>query len=85
MGKELLEKLTADGWVVRSTASGVRLQEIMENYQLLGFEVKVVPARELAGSECNVCLDDPADPTKTVLTRKTARAGDLLADENENP
>lgn len=85
MVADLAEKLKSEGWVQRSSASGSRLQEAVENYRLLGFEVKVVPVKELAGNGCTECFDDESDTTMMIFTRDTgiSRAGDLLDDDIE--
>ena len=36
MGSELVDKLKAEGWVERFTASGARLEEAIETYRELG-------------------------------------------------
>jgi len=61
------------------------LQEAMENYQLLGFEVKAVPVKELASDGCTECFEDENDATMMIFTRETgiARAGDLLDENNK--
>ena len=83
MVADLAEKLKSEGWVLRSTASGSRLEEAVENYRLLGFEVKVVPAKEVAGDGCTECFEDEADTTMVIFTRDStiARAGDLLDED----
>ncbi len=70
MTADSLDKLKSDGWVQRFTASGSRLQEAIENYHELGFEVKTVPVRELDPDDCAVCFDDDADDTMVIFTRK---------------
>ena len=70
MGSELIDKLTSEGWVQQFTASGPRLQEAIENYEMLGFEVKTVPVSELGLNGCTVCFDDKNDATVMIFTRK---------------
>jgi hypothetical protein len=70
MGSELADKLKAEGWIQQFTASGARLQEATENYQMLGFEVRAVPVRELGLNGCTVCFDDENDETMMIFTRK---------------
>ena len=70
MGSELADKLKAEGWIQQFTASGPRLEEAIENYQMLGFEVKTVPVRELGQNGCTVCFDDENDATMMIFTRK---------------
>ena len=85
MVADLAGKLKSEGWVQQSTASGARLREAIENYELLGFEVKAVPVKELAGNGCTECFDVEDDATMMIFTRDTgiARAGDLLDDDKE--
>lgn len=70
MGSELADKLKAEGWIQQFTASGPRLEEAIENYQILGFEVKTVPVRDLGQNGCTVCFDDENDATMMIFTRK---------------
>jgi len=72
MGSELADKLESEGWIQQFTASGARLQEAIENYQMLGFEVKTVPVKELGQNGCTVCFDDEHDKTMMIFTRKTS-------------
>jgi len=70
MGSELVNKLKAEGWVERFTASGARLEEALETYRELGLEVKTVPVNELGLDGCTTCFDDPADQTMMIFTRE---------------
>jgi len=70
MGADFFEQLKSAGWQRCFTASGSRLQEAIDNYRELGFEVKTVPARELADDPCTVCLDDEHDQTMVIFTKK---------------
>ena len=70
MQSDLFNKLIADGWTQQFTVSGPRLQEAVENYRSLGFEVKTIPAREIDTNSCNVCFEDAADETMMIFTRK---------------
>lgn len=69
MSSELVQKLVADGWEERFTASGARLEEALETYRELGLEVKTVPVNELGLDGCTTCFDDPADRTMMIFTR----------------
>ena len=66
----ILNKMIAEGWQQRFSASGPRLHEAISNYRELGFEVKTVPMKELAGNSCTICLDDENDDTVMLFTRK---------------
>lgn len=70
MQSNLFDKLISDGWIQQFTVSGPRLQEAIENYRELGFEVKTVPAREIDTNDCNVCFENAADETMMIFTRK---------------
>ena len=70
MAAESIDKLLSEGWVQQFTASGHRLEEAIENYMELGFEVKTVPVKELGMDGCTVCFDDESDSTVMIYTRK---------------
>lgn len=74
MGTGLIERLEAEGWVRQFTASGVRLQEAVENYRDIGFEVKTVPVKDLKLGDCTVCFDDENDETVMIFTRTVSEA-----------
>ena len=73
MGDESIDKLKSEGWVQRFTASGPRLQEAIENYRMLGYEVKTIPIKELDLNGCTVCFEDESDDTVMIFTRKKPR------------
>jgi len=70
MGADFIERLKSEGWQRQFTASGSRLQEAIDNYRALGFDVKTIPARELADDPCTVCLDNEHDQTMVIFTKK---------------
>lgn len=70
MDIDLFAKLKSEGWTQQFTASGSRLQEAIENYEMLGLEVKAVPVKELGMNGCKVCFDDENDETMMIFTRK---------------
>ncbi len=70
MGIELINKLKADGWQQRFSASGDKLEEAVENYKWLGFETKTVPIKELGCDGCTVCFDDENDDLMMIFTIK---------------
>ncbi|UCC44264.1 MAG: hypothetical protein JSU65_14340 [Candidatus Zixiibacteriota bacterium] len=72
MVADLADKLRAEGWKERFTASGTRLREAIEEYRALGFEVKTVPVKELGADGCTVCFDDENDATEMIFTRKSS-------------
>lgn len=79
MGSDLFDKLKSEGWVQQFTASGPRLHEAIENFRLLGFEVKTIPIKELECNGCTVCFENENDKTVMIFTRKTEErpSGDL--------
>lgn len=70
MSNSLIEKLKAEGWQQQFTASGDRLQEALDNYRWLGYEVKTVPVKDLGCDGCTICLEDEDDKTVMIFTRK---------------
>lgn len=70
MAKGSIDKLKAKGWVEQFTASGPRVEEAIENYEELGFEVKTVPVKDLDCGGCTVCFEDENDKTVMIFTRK---------------
>ena len=69
MGTGLIERLESEGWVRQFTASGARLQEAVESYREIGFEVKTIPVKELDLDDCTVCFEDENDETMMIFTR----------------
>ncbi len=65
------DRLKSEGWTQCFTASGTRLEEAIETYRELGYEVKTVPIKELGGKDCSVCFDDASDKTVMIFTRAT--------------
>ncbi|MBU8933491.1 MAG: hypothetical protein KOO62_05750 [candidate division Zixibacteria bacterium] len=69
MVDDLAKRLESEGWTQLFTASGTRLDEAIETYRELGFEIKTVPIKELGGNDCSVCFDDASDKTVMIFTR----------------
>ena len=74
MGANSADKLKAEGWIERFTASGARLEEAIENYRMLGYEVRTIPVKELSENGCTVCFEDESDETVMIFTRKKSHA-----------
>ncbi len=70
MRTSLIDKLKAEGWRQQFSASGARLEEAVNNYRWLGFEIKTVPMKELGSDGCTVCFDDEGDDSMMIFTRK---------------
>ena len=70
------EKLKAEGWTQQFTASGARLEEALENYRTLGFEIKTVPIQQLGCAGCTTCFDDPSDTSVMIFTRPSGKPSD---------
>lgn len=82
MGTDVIDRLKSAGWVPRFTASGTRLQEAIENYQQLGFEVKTIPAKDVAGDSCTECLDDKNEKTEMLFTRESKKTREESLSDN---
>jgi hypothetical protein len=78
MGFDIIESLRSEGWEPRFSASGSRLDEAIENYKNLGFEIKTILVKELIADGCKICFDDESDQSAFVFTRKT---GDVEKDD----
>ncbi len=76
MTSNLIDKLKAEGWTQQFTASGVRLEEALENYRMLGFEVKTIPIGELGCEGCTICFEDESDASVMIFTRPTGKPQD---------
>ncbi len=82
MATGIIDRLKADGWEQQFTASGARLEEAVDNYRALGFEVKTVPVKELGGNGCTICFDDENDISMMIFTRKAGirQSNELFSD-----
>ncbi|UCE67300.1 MAG: hypothetical protein JSU85_04605 [Candidatus Zixiibacteriota bacterium] len=79
---DIIESLRSEGWEPRFSASGSRLNEAIENYKNLGFEVRIIPVKELIADGCKICFDDESDQSAMIFTRKTCNVEkDDLFDE----
>jgi hypothetical protein len=65
------EELKKEGWIRQFTADEPRLSEAVEEYQELGFEVRLEPVdpAEMEG-DCTSCLLAAIDRYKTIYTRR---------------
>ena len=64
--------LEAQGWQRQFTTDQTRLEEMVDFYQSLGYEVRVEPAcEELPLPECNSCYEKFCDKYKTIFVRKS--------------
>jgi hypothetical protein len=77
-----MERLKAEGWKPQFTASGARLEEAVDNYRSLGFEVRTVPVKELSRDGCTICFEDESDESMMIFTRKTGgqKINELFSD-----
>jgi hypothetical protein len=73
MESNILEKMKTEGWLQQFTASGARLQEAIDNYRDLGFEVRTIPFKKLITNGCAVCMDEENDETMMIFTRKAGK------------
>lgn len=67
----IIKTLEAEGWQTQFSASGDRLREMIDNYEMMGLEVKTLPYTEAVCGACTECFTpDDSDPTMMILTRK---------------
>lgn len=67
--RAVLEEL---GWQRQFTTDPTRLEEMVDFYQSLGYEVWVEPAcDELSQPECASCFEKFCDQYKTIFVRKS--------------
>ena len=79
---DIIESLRGEGWEPRFSASGPRLEETIENYRKLGFEVKTISVKELVAEGCKICFEDESDDSAMIFTRKSGEVeNDGLFDE----
>ena len=65
------QELLDAGWIRRFSASGDRLQELVQAYKEAGFEVRVEGlAVSAACSSCSEYLNCVSNDTKLIYTRK---------------
>ncbi|MBU2549977.1 MAG: hypothetical protein KKB20_16315 [Proteobacteria bacterium] len=68
--------LTAQGWSRQFTASEPRLTEAVEEYQAIGFEVRLEPVDMCpADGSCTSCMADHPDLVKVIYTRPVGEDG----------
>lgn len=82
MDASLRERLLAEGWEERFSASGSRLQETADCYRSLGYEVRIEGLTEVAAEgTCTSCFAGPTSdgPTGVIFTR--VGAAPLLGEE----
>ena len=64
--------LEAQGWQRQFTTDQTRLEEMVDFYQSLGYEVLVEPAcDELPLPECQSCYEKFCDKYKTIYVRRS--------------
>lgn len=60
--------LEEQGWQRQFTTDRTRLEEMVEFYQSLGYEVRVEPAcDEVSSAECTSCFEKFCDQYKTIF------------------
>jgi hypothetical protein len=66
------QELESQGWVKQFTADEPRLSEAVEEYEELGFEVRLEPVDplQIPVGECSRCLLADCDRYKDIFTRK---------------
>lgn len=77
-----------EGWKRRMVASEPRLSEIVEMYEGLGFEVKLVPLDPSDPGwdedECTACLEDPEEAARTRVVFTRPRTGSSPISEDDD-
>ena len=74
MNTSNVDKLKTEGWQEQFTASGARLDEAVDIYRRLGFEVTTIPVISLDREGCSVCMDDDNDSTMMIFTKKNGKS-----------
>jgi hypothetical protein len=65
------KELKKEGWIKRTTIGEPRLSEIVDEYEALGFEVRLEPVNlEDVDEECRRCYGKDVDKIRTVYIRK---------------
>jgi hypothetical protein len=65
-------QLEAEGWQRQFTADPARLEEMVDFYKSLGFEVQLEPACEEKPLEaCASCFEKFCDQYKTIFVRRS--------------
>jgi hypothetical protein len=76
-----------EGWERRMVASEPRLSEIVETYENLRFEVRLVPLDPTDPGwdevECTACLEDPAEAERTRVVYTRPRPGATPSDDDD--
>ena len=67
------EELERQGWVKQTTYDEFRLNEIVETYEEMGFEVKLEPFDPDNETGCSGCMKLQPDKYKTIYTREKRR------------
>jgi len=72
MGETIAEQLATEGWTRQFAASEPRLQEAVQLYEALGFEVRLEPVElsEPTSSECGNCYRWRSERYRTIYTRR---------------
>ncbi len=74
MKTSIVDKLKIQGWQEQFTASGARLDEAVDTYRRLGFDVTTIPVRAINREGCNVCAEDENDATMMIFTKKNGNS-----------
>jgi len=68
------KELKKEGWEKRFTVDELRLSEMVEQYQELGFEVLLEPV-DTSSEECTTCMSAFPGRYKTIYTRRRSDRG----------
>jgi len=70
--KSKIAELEKQGWQRQFTTDETRLEEMVDFYQSLGYEVRLEPAcEELPLPECASCYEKFCDKYKTIFVRRS--------------
>jgi len=70
--KSKIAALEKQGWQRQFTTDETRLDEMVDFYQSLGYEVRLEPAcEELPLPECNTCYEKLCHKYKTIFVRRS--------------
>ena len=70
MNPESQNRLRDEGWKRRFVTDLVRVEEWIELYTRMGFEVKVVPHEPVQSGACDICIARESENMRVIYTRK---------------
>ena len=64
-------ELEADGWEKGSIADDTRLEELVETYEEIGYQVKLIPV-PTGDDACNECMKRDPDRFRVIYIRRSS-------------